>query len=61
MEAYVVLDWLTIIAGLVVYRREQGIPQALFGLRSPKRAAPNQWCLPTGVGALRRDASSFWS
>ena len=54
MEAYIIPDWITITAGLVIHRNHK----VLLGLRSPKRAAPNQWCLPTGLGAIRRDISS---
>ncbi len=56
MEAYIVPDWLTVIAGLVIYRR-QPEPQVLFGLRSA-RVEAGKWCLPTGLGAIRRDISS---
>ena len=56
MEAYIVPDWLTIIAGLVVYQRQSEL-KVLFGLRSA-RVAVGQWCLPTGQGAIRRDTSS---
>lgn len=56
MEAYVVPDWLKIIAGLVIYRFEPK-QQVLLGLRSA-RAEEGKWCLPTGLGAIRRDISS---
>lgn len=56
MEAYIVPGWLTIIAGLVIYQR-QPEPKVLFGLRSA-RAEADKWCLPTGLGAIRRDISS---
>lgn len=56
MKAYIVPDWITIIAGLVIYRFEPQ-PQVLFGLRS-KRAEAGKWGLPTGLGAIRRDISS---
>ncbi len=56
MEAYIVPDWLTIIAGLVIYRRKPE-PRVILGLRSA-RVAAGQWCLPTGLGAIRRDISS---
>ncbi|MFH1423790.1 MAG: hypothetical protein ABIG29_02445 [Candidatus Nealsonbacteria bacterium] len=56
MEAYIVPDWLTIIAGLVISRRKVSEQQVLFGLRSA-RAEEGKWCLPTGLGAIRRDIS----
>lgn len=56
MEAYMVPDWLTIIAGLVIYQRQPEL-KVLLGLRSA-RVAAGQWCLPTGLGAIRRDISS---
>lgn len=56
MEAYIVPDWLIMIAGLVIYQRQPG-PKVLFGLRSA-RVAEGMWCLPTGLGAIRRDISS---
>lgn len=56
MEAYIIPDWLTIIAGLVIYRcRPEN--QVLFGLRSA-RQEKGKWCLPAGLGAIRRDISS---
>ena len=58
MEAYIVPDWLTVIAGLVISRRKFSEQQVLFGLRSA-RAAEGRWCLPTGLGAIRRDISSM--
>ena len=55
-KAYIVPGWVTIIAGLVIYRR-QPETQVLFGLRSA-RLEVGKWCLPTGLGAIRRDISS---
>lgn len=54
MKAYIVPDWLTIVAGLVIHRNQQ----VLMGLRSARLEA-GKWCLPTGLGAIRRDVSSF--
>jgi len=56
VEAYIVPDWVTIIAGLVIYQR-QPETKVLFGLRSARSEA-GKWCLPTGLGAIRRDISS---
>lgn len=56
MEAYIVPDWLTIIAGLVIYQRQPEL-KVLLGLRSA-RVEAGKWCLPTGLGAIRRDTSS---
>lgn len=53
MEAYIVPGWVTLIAGLVIYRDDR----VLLGLRSARLEA-GKWCLPTGLGALRRDISS---
>lgn len=55
MAVYIVPDWLTIIAGLVIYQH-QPEPKILLGIRS-KREAAGKWCLPTGLGAIRRDIS----
>lgn len=57
MEAYVTLSCFRDIGGLVIWRRNKKSDEieVLLGLRSPLRAAPNQWCLPTGEGALRTD------
>lgn len=56
MKAYIVPDWLTVVGGLVIYQR-QPETKVLFGLRSARTEA-NKWCLPTGLGAIRRDISS---
>lgn len=56
MGAYIVPDWLTVIAGMVIYQRRPE-PRVLFGLRSA-RVEAGKWCLPTGLGAIRRDISS---
>lgn len=56
MKAYIVPDWLTVIAGLVIFQRRPE-PKALLGLRSARLEA-GKWCLPTGLGAIRRDISS---
>ncbi|MBI2041580.1 MAG: hypothetical protein HYT20_00990 [Candidatus Nealsonbacteria bacterium] len=56
MEAYIVPGWVTIVAGLVIYRRKPE-PQVLLGLHSVRFEA-GKWCLPTGLGVIRRDISS---
>src|SRR3989344_839535 len=56
MGAYIVPPWLTLIGGLVIFRRQNG-GEVLFGLRSA-RQAKGQWCLPTGLGAIRRDITA---
>lgn len=55
MGAYIVPDWLTIIAGLVIYQRRPEV-KVLFGIRSGN-VGVGQWCLPTGLGSIRRDTS----
>jgi hypothetical protein len=53
-KVYLVPDWVTIIAGLVIHKDDK----VLLGLRSA-RAEAGKWCLPTGLGAIRRDISDF--
>ena len=56
MEAYIVPGWMMVIAGLVIYRRQPEI-KVLLGLRSAREEAGER-CLPTGLGAIRRDITS---
>jgi len=56
MEAYIVPDWVKLVAGLVIYQRQPEL-KVLFGLRSASIGA-GLWCLPTGIGVIRRDISS---
>jgi len=44
------------IAGLVIFQR-QPEPRVILGLRSD-RAEAGKWCLPTGLGAIRRDITT---
>lgn len=56
MEIYVISDWLKLVTGLVIYQLRPE-PRVLLGVRQ-KRDAAGDWCLPTGLGAVRRDITA---
>jgi len=59
VKAYIVPDWLKIIAGLVIFQRQPEL-RVLLCLRSASEAA-GQWFLLTGLGAIRRDITAAFA
>ena len=61
VKAYIVPEWLTLIGGLIIFQHQpKSELKVLFGLRSA-RVEAGKWCLPTGLGAIRRDISAALS
>lgn len=55
MKAYIVPDWMTIVAGLVIFQTKPEL-KVLLGIRSA-REEKGKWCLPMGLGVIKRDIS----